>query len=143
MYEVFWATSQNSYINIAYMAEVDAMLKCLHELYQLIIPKCISRFEYDMQKFHSDDNNVVSSGGLGACGTGVQFNVASLGYDLLQSIGSHQGSWHPDASDDFTYQTMFVLSLAVGPGTSFLSYIYIGISDTRQMHIQVLFYSLE
>jgi hypothetical protein len=95
-------------------AQISAVLQGLHELRRLILPKCISKFEYDIGEFHHQINNVVGFGGIEPNGTSTQFNVSCLGDNLLDSIG-RQGSWHPDYLDEITLFTTFFLFLAAGP----------------------------
>lgn len=95
--------------------QISTVLKCLHDLYRLIMPLCLSRFEFEITDFHSQINNVMSFGGLMPCGTGCQLNSSSLGKNLSEMIGA-QGSWHTDPKDDLTRLTLFVLLLLVGPG---------------------------
>jgi hypothetical protein len=52
-------------------------LQILHRLYRLIIPLCISRFEWDMMEFHGYENNVVTFGGLEPGPTSCQTNSSS------------------------------------------------------------------
>ena len=94
--------------------QIAAVLKMLNELHKRIMPKCISRFEYEVAKFHSEDMNVVGFGGLEPNGTGCQFNLSSLCSHLSKRLG-HMGSWHPDSKDDHTRYTLFVLLLKIGP----------------------------
>jgi len=110
-------------------SQIAAVLKVLHSLYRRVMPKSISKFEFDILDFHSNFNNVVSFGGLTPNGTGCQMNVSSLGKTLAEYIGSVQGGWHSDIPDDETRWTLFTLLLRVGPGV-FL------------FHGKCLFYSL-
>jgi len=81
---------------------------------ECIMPKCISRFKYEVAKFHSEDMNVVGFGGLKPNGTGCQFNLSSLCTHLSKRLG-RMGSWHPDSKDDHTWYTLFILLLKIGP----------------------------
>ena len=67
--------------------QITAVLKMLNELHKQIMPKCISRFEYEVAKFHSEDMNVVGFGGLEPNGTGCQFNLSSLCSHLSKRLG--------------------------------------------------------
>jgi len=99
----------------AAFSQISTVLKVLHSLYRRIMPKSISKFEFDILDFHSNFNNVVSFGGLTPNGTGCQLNVSSLGESLAEYIGSIQGGWHTDVADDETRWTLFTLLLRVGP----------------------------
>ena len=94
--------------------QIGTVLKCLNNLYRLIMLLCISKFEFEIGDFHSEINNVMSFGGLMPNGTSLQMNSSSLGKILLEMIGE-QGSWHTDSKDDLTRLTLFVLLLLVGP----------------------------
>jgi hypothetical protein len=96
--------------------QIGSVLKCLNDLYRLIMPLCVSKFEFEIGDFHSDINNVMSFSGLMPNGTSCQLNSSSLGKTLLEMIGA-QGSWHTDSKDDLTRLTLFVLLLLVGPST--------------------------
>ncbi|KAJ7107452.1 hypothetical protein C8R44DRAFT_885465 [Mycena epipterygia] len=58
-------------------AIIKEVLQILHELYRLIMPLCISRFEWDMIEFNSLANNVVAFGGLEPRPTSCQLNSSS------------------------------------------------------------------
>jgi len=94
--------------------QITAVLKMLNELHKCIMPKCISRFKYEVAKFHSEDMNVVGFGGLKPNGTGCQFNLSSLCAHLSKRLG-RTGSWHPDSKDDHTQYMLFILLLKIGP----------------------------
>lgn len=98
-------------------SQIATVLQVLHSLYRRIMPKSISKFEFDIMDFHSNFNNVVSFGGLTPNGTGCQLNVSSLGKSLAEYIGNVQGGWHSDTPDDETRWTLFTLLLRVGPST--------------------------
>jgi len=92
-----------------------AILRELHTLYRLVMPKCLSKFEMTMSDFDFDMNNVFGFGGLEPCGTSVQMNVSSLGELLAHYIGKRQGGWHRDKHDHHLDWTLFTLLLRVGP----------------------------
>ena len=96
--------------------QISSVLQTLHELRRRIMPKCISKFEMEITDFHSEWNNVVSSGGLEPNGTSVQMNVSSLGQILEEAIGHLQGKWHVDQSDAKDNWTLMTMLLRVGPG---------------------------
>ena len=81
-------------------SHIVSVLQILHDLRRRIMPKSISKFEQEITDFHSEWNNVVSSGGLEPNATSVQMNVSSLNCSLQDAIGSIQGQWHVDQSDD-------------------------------------------
>lgn len=98
--------------------QISRCLALLSKLYRLVMPYCLSAMEMQLMDFHSIDNNIFTFGGLDPSGTGVQMNVSNSfnGGDLIAQIGSIQGSWHPDSSDDPTRPTMFVLFLRIPAG---------------------------
>ncbi|KAF5314358.1 hypothetical protein D9619_011737 [Psilocybe cf. subviscida] len=97
------------------VSQISAILKTLHTLRRLVMPKCLSRFENDIWDFHMDFNNVFSFGGLEPNGSSVQLNVSSLGVNLNQAIGMIQGFWHADFLDDPQFWTLFIMLLRIGP----------------------------
>ncbi|KAF8207891.1 hypothetical protein K438DRAFT_1814542 [Mycena galopus ATCC 62051] len=94
---------------------IQRTLTVVHELQQLILPCCLSKFEWEMIKFLTDDNNIFVFGGLGPGATGLQGNFSGTG-DLKYSIGPQQGRWHTDLSDAYTFWTMGILLLRLPPG---------------------------
>ncbi|KAF5323192.1 hypothetical protein D9619_013757 [Psilocybe cf. subviscida] len=103
------------------VSQISAILKTLHTLRRLVMPKCLSRFENEIWDFHMDLNNVFSFGGLEPNGSSVQLNVSSLGVNLNKAIGAVQGFWHADFLDDPQFWTLFILLLRIGPGPFFLA----------------------
>ena len=97
---------------------MGAVNKCLYSLYRRIMPKMISREEWESIEFNSVDNNVFGFGGLEPNNTGLQMNVSSeiKGGSLETAIGLLQGSWHVDKSDDPSCWTFMTLLLRVPPG---------------------------
>lgn len=95
---------------------ISLVLRLLHAIQRLILPRSISKFEHDVTEAHSELNNVVSCGGLEPNATSVQMNVSSGGYDLAHFIGTHQGSWHTDVGDDWTRWTLVTMILRLPPG---------------------------
>jgi hypothetical protein len=65
-------------------AIIKEVLQILHRLYRLIMPLCISRFEWEMMELHGYENNVIAFGGLRPGPTSVQHNSSSSAnvYDL-------------------------------------------------------------
>lgn len=84
------------------------------------MPKCLSKFEHDICNFNMDYNNVFSFGSLETNGTSVQLNVSSVGKLLDSAIGTQQGNWHTDRSDNPQFWTMFILLFRLPPGMSLL-----------------------
>ncbi|KAJ7716201.1 hypothetical protein B0H16DRAFT_1614389 [Mycena metata] len=96
---------------------ITLVLRLLHAIQRLILPRSISKFEYDVTEAHSKLNNVVSFDGLEPNGTSCQMNVSSAGYDLTHFIGDHQGSWHTDIGDDWTRWTTVTMLLKLPKGS--------------------------
>ncbi|KAF7374674.1 hypothetical protein MSAN_00352400 [Mycena sanguinolenta] len=92
-------------------------LDIVHELQQLIMPCCLSKFEWEVTRFICDDNNVFVFGGLGLGATGLQMNVSSGIGELKLSIGGVQGDWHTDYNDDEGNWTMAIMMLKLPPGS--------------------------
>ncbi|KAJ7607879.1 hypothetical protein FB45DRAFT_1039951 [Roridomyces roridus] len=102
------AVQTNAPAEAEHIAEV---LRILHRLYRLIMPLCISRFEWELMEFVGLDNNVVAFGGLDPGPTSCQLNssaaatiynfdfcaadmpaVSLSGLDASGS-GSHESQW--------------------------------------------------
>ncbi|KAJ7045949.1 hypothetical protein C8F04DRAFT_1066822 [Mycena alexandri] len=96
---------------------IGRALTIVHELQQLIMPCCISKFEMEMIRFITDYNNIFVFGGLGPGATGLQLNVSSGLRDLLLSIGELQGRWHTDYGDEDSMWSMVILMLKLPPGS--------------------------
>ncbi|KAJ7752178.1 hypothetical protein DFH07DRAFT_960614 [Mycena maculata] len=56
---------------------IKEVLQILHRLYRLVMPLCISRFEWDMMEFNGYENNVVAFGGIEPGPTSCQGNASS------------------------------------------------------------------
>lgn len=97
---------------------ISLVLRLLHSIVRLILPRSISKCEHDVVEAHSELNNVVSFGGLEPNSTSCQMNVSSGGFDLAHFIGGHQGSWHTDLGDDWTRWTMVTMILKLPEGMS-------------------------
>jgi hypothetical protein len=95
---------------------ISLVLQLLHSIQRLILPRSLSKFEYDVTEAHSELNNIVSFGGLEPNGTSCQMNVSSGGFDLAHFIGGHQGSWHTDIGDDWTRWTTVTMVLKLPEG---------------------------
>lgn len=96
-------------------AQIGSVLTTLHQILRLIMPKCTSRFEREIEAFHSEMNNVVAFGGLEPGTTSCQLNVSSLGDHLTKYMGKDQGGIHTDPHDDSSRMTMVVTLLRAGP----------------------------
>ena len=99
--------------------QISRVLQILNELYRLIMPKCISKFEMDMIDSHARDNNIFTFGGVNTAGTGVQLNISKCfnGEDLVSAMDI-QGSWHLDKDAPPTF-TLFALMLRLPKGWCF------------------------
>ncbi|KAJ7433203.1 hypothetical protein B0H11DRAFT_771429 [Mycena galericulata] len=75
-------------------ATIKELLQILHQLYRLIMPLCVSRFEWDMIEFNGRANNVVACGGFDPGPTSVQLNASSAAnvVDLDIDITEDEGS---------------------------------------------------
>ena len=91
------------------MSQIATVLRVLHMLFHLIMPKCLSKFEQEITEFHSEFNNLITFGGLKPGGVGAQMNVSALGMLLAFFIGRVQGGWHCDMSDNICRWTLFAL----------------------------------
>ncbi len=69
------------------------LLELIHLFYRIVVPCCVSRLEWDLTEFHSEDNNVFAVGGFRAGPTSVQTNCST---SFNPSEGSAAGS--PSAS---------------------------------------------
>lgn len=96
--------------------QIHQILVELHTLRCLIMPKCLSKFEHDICDFSMNYNNIFSFGSLEPNGTSIQLNVSSVGKLLDSTIGTQQGSWHTNKSDDPQFWTMFTLLFCLPAG---------------------------
>lgn len=83
-----------------------------------ILPKCLSKFEYEIIRWKIQFNNVVQFGPYPIGPTSVQYNVSSLGQALARSLG-YQGAWHPDPKDCWTMYTLLIMCINCGPSERF------------------------
>jgi hypothetical protein len=96
---------------------VQQVTRTLHRFYRLIVPRCISKFEWDVLEFHSKVNNVFGFGGFEPNNTGLQMNVSSGFTSLANLIGEHQGSFHTDEHDHVPRWTLCTLCFRLPSGT--------------------------
>jgi len=88
----------------------------LHKLFRIIVPRCISKFEWDAIEFHSRMYNVFGFGGFEPNNTGLQMNVSSGFNSLAELIGKHQGSFHTDQHDHPPRYTLLTLCFNLPDG---------------------------
>ena len=88
----------------------------LHQFYRLIVPRCVSKFEWDVLEFHSRVNNVFGFGGFEPNNTGLQMNVSSGFTSLTELIGEHQGAFHTDQHDHTPRYTLLTLCFNLPDG---------------------------
>ncbi|CAK5267932.1 unnamed protein product [Mycena citricolor] len=98
-------------------AMISEVLSIIHELQQIILPRSLSHFEWEMIRFATNDNNIFVFGGLGAGATGLQLNVSQGTGNLTAYIGQLQGKWHTDISDAAATWTLGILLLKIPPGS--------------------------
>jgi hypothetical protein len=91
-----------------------------HQLYQLIMPCCVSKLEWDMMDFNAEDNNVPAFGGTMPGATSLQLNVSSDRGTLAEMIGAVQGALHTDQNDYLGSFTLVVMLLRLPPGKLYL-----------------------
>ncbi|KAF8198837.1 hypothetical protein K438DRAFT_694634 [Mycena galopus ATCC 62051] len=75
-------------------APIKSILQILHRLYQLVMPLCISRFEWEFMELNRCKNNVLAFGGLEPGPPSCQVNSSSAAnvIDLdVQSVGENTG----------------------------------------------------
>ena len=95
---------------------VAKVTSILHKFFRLIVPCCISKFEWDVTEFHSRVNNVFGFGGFEPNNTGLQMNVSSGFSSLAQLIGEHQGTFHTDQHDHPPRYTLLTLCFNLPEG---------------------------
>lgn len=91
-------------------------LRCIHELYRLIVSLCISKVEWDILEFRDQDMNVFTLGGFAPSGvTSCQMNVVTawLGGSLALFLGLLQGKWHVDMKDDLMRWTLLIVQIRI------------------------------
>ncbi len=54
------------------------LLELIHLFYRIVVPCCVSRLEWDLTEFHSEDNNIFAVEGFRAGPTSVQTNCSTL-----------------------------------------------------------------
>ncbi|KAJ7603665.1 hypothetical protein DFH06DRAFT_1350016 [Mycena polygramma] len=74
-------------------AIIKEVLQIIHRLYRLIMPLCVSRFEWDMMEFHGYENNVVAFGGIDPGPTSCQLNSSGAAnvFDLKLGKADRNG----------------------------------------------------
>jgi hypothetical protein len=95
------------------IAEVTLIL---HRLYRMILPRSISKFEWDLIEFHSKVNNIFGFGGFEPNNSGLQMNVSSGFSSLTELIGEHQGTFHTDIHDHPPSYTVCTLCFKLPKG---------------------------
>ncbi|KAF8130953.1 hypothetical protein K438DRAFT_2032069 [Mycena galopus ATCC 62051] len=76
------------------VAPIKSILQILHRLYRLVMPLCISRFEWEFMELNGYENNVLAFGGLEPGPPSCQVNSSSAAnvIDLdVQSVGENTG----------------------------------------------------
>ncbi|KAJ6567866.1 hypothetical protein B0H10DRAFT_1965124 [Mycena sp. CBHHK59/15] len=102
-------------------ARINEVLQVLHKLYRLIMPCCVSKWEWEMMEFNAIDNNVMAFGGLDPGPPACQFNSVSTlnsqstDKDLSESIGV-QGKPHEDDKDDPAGLTLVTILVKLAKG---------------------------
>ncbi|KAF6743976.1 hypothetical protein DFP72DRAFT_826788, partial [Ephemerocybe angulata] len=84
----------------------------LNTLASLVMPKCMSKFEWEMIKWHIQFNNVVQTGSHPAGPTSVQLNISSFRVALEEALAK-QGKWHSDPQDAITCPTFLALVINI------------------------------
>lgn len=96
---------------------ISAVTRNLHKFYRLVVPHCVSKFEWDILEFHSIVNNVFGFGGFEPNNTGLQMNVSSGSKSLAELIGEQQGALHTDQHDHPPRYTVCTICFKLPPGT--------------------------
>jgi hypothetical protein len=100
------------------VTRINRVLICLHELYQLIVPLCVSKAEWEAWELRANDLNIVSASGLKPAFSSCQANMSSSrkGGSLVDAIGDLQGRWHVDFKDCPNGWTLVVGFIRIPPG---------------------------
>ncbi|KAJ6610119.1 hypothetical protein B0H10DRAFT_2225397 [Mycena sp. CBHHK59/15] len=142
-------------------AIIKEVLQILHKLYHLIMPLCISRFEWDMLEFNALENNVVAFA-ANVVDLDIELNDEPPPLDypdehpdstvdldeiilglLQRSIGG-QGTNHGDFQDDPIAFTLFVLMFRLAPGSDLGPFLYMrGGIYLRELDVYILFTSFK
>ncbi|KAJ3974520.1 hypothetical protein EV361DRAFT_1018150 [Lentinula raphanica] len=128
--------------NDAFQTNVGRIAVIMNKLYQIIVSHSVTCFEWEMAKFHFEDNNIFAAGGLGPGPVAIQMNVSDTstsitGEDLAKDIGRPQGSLHVDPGDSPTDPSLVVLILNLPKGAaggSFLLARYDNIAGDTNYH---------
>ncbi|KAJ7481127.1 hypothetical protein B0H11DRAFT_1632372, partial [Mycena galericulata] len=101
---------------------IQEVLQVLHGMYRLIMPCCVSKFEWEMMEFKGMDNNVMACGGLEPgvpsvqCNASETLNTVSTDKELSDDIGG-QGKMHEDKKDDPEDETLVCVMVKLAPGS--------------------------
>jgi hypothetical protein len=78
------------------------LLQLLHKLYRLIMPLCVSNFEWTMAEFGGRFNNLVAFGGLEPGPTSCQLNSSSTAnvIDLILRESDDESGSESDSESD-------------------------------------------
>lgn len=100
---------------------IKEVLQILHQLYRLIMPLCISRFEWDMLEFNGLENNVVAFGGIEPGPTGCQLNSSSPVnlVDLNAGLNAARGTQADDPSSLGMFLLLSQISRRIIPQSTF------------------------
>ncbi|KDQ32222.1 hypothetical protein PLEOSDRAFT_1100723 [Pleurotus ostreatus PC15] len=96
--------------------QIGRILQILNRLWQIILPRSVSKLEHNLVEFDATDNNTFSFGGLFSGPTSVQMNTSSWGQIFSQSIG-WQSTWHTDIHGAPTHWTLIVMMLRIPKGS--------------------------
>lgn len=95
---------------------ITAVTIILHRFYRLVVPRCVSKFEWDVLESHSTMNNIFGFGGFEPNNTGLQMNVSSGFESLAKFIGEQQGALHTDQHDHPPRYTLCTFCFKLPPG---------------------------
>ncbi|KAE9382570.1 hypothetical protein BT96DRAFT_952087, partial [Gymnopus androsaceus JB14] len=103
----------------ASIAQLKLLVR-LAELYNLIVPLCVSKQEWEARKFRITDVNSLCCGGLYSGFSGVQKNVSSSfqGGSLAKRLGVATGAFHVDWKDDPAGWTLIIALFRLPPGSA-------------------------
>ncbi|KAJ7580394.1 hypothetical protein C8J56DRAFT_1058029 [Mycena floridula] len=89
----------------------------LQELTMLMMPRSISKHQWEMTTFHLEDNNSFSFGGLQPGPIALQINISSIlnAKGFFEAFGAIQSMIHGEDGDDTTMATNFHLIYHLPP----------------------------